>query len=191
MFYWLKQAIYSCLIKGSKKRQFTRHQWLMPIILATQEDCGLKQAGANSSWDPIWKIPNTTRAGGVTQGVGSEFKLQYCKEKKRQFNIFGGPYLPTLVGLSHLISQSYKVGTNFFPFLLWESWTVEMLSNIVLKRIGHRHTNGGSQLNSENMVWTLSYPTCVTTWGIWTIFCIVAKYYKCLKGRLLDLCVKK
>jgi hypothetical protein len=32
-----------------------------------QEDCGLKPAQANNPRDPISKIPNTKRAGGVGQ----------------------------------------------------------------------------------------------------------------------------
>jgi hypothetical protein len=32
--------------------------------------------------DPILKKPNTKkRAGGVAQGIGPEFKPQYCKKK--------------------------------------------------------------------------------------------------------------
>jgi hypothetical protein len=31
---------------------------------------------------PTSKIPNTKRAGGVAQGVGSEFKPQYHKKKR-------------------------------------------------------------------------------------------------------------
>jgi hypothetical protein len=46
----------------------------------------LKPAQANSSGDPSSKIPNTKRAGGVTQGGGSEFKPQYCKKKKDYFS---------------------------------------------------------------------------------------------------------
>jgi hypothetical protein len=55
----------------------------MPVILATesgdsdQEDCGLKPAQANSSWDPILEILNTKRTGGVAEDVGPEFKPQY------------------------------------------------------------------------------------------------------------------
>jgi hypothetical protein len=30
------------------------------------------------------KNPSQKRAGGVVQGVDSEFKLQYCKKKKNQ-----------------------------------------------------------------------------------------------------------
>jgi hypothetical protein len=56
--------------------------WLMPIILVTQEtdqeDCGLKLPWANSLWDPISKKKSQKMAGGVTQGVGPEFKPQYC-----------------------------------------------------------------------------------------------------------------
>jgi hypothetical protein len=50
-----------------------------------QEDFSLKPAPANSSQNPIWKIPNTKRAGGVAQGVGPEFKPWYRrKENKTQ-----------------------------------------------------------------------------------------------------------
>jgi hypothetical protein len=45
-----------------------------------QEDCGSKPARANSSRDPISKIPNTKRAGGVAQGVSLHFKSQYHKK---------------------------------------------------------------------------------------------------------------
>jgi hypothetical protein len=37
--------------------------------------------------NPISKIPNTKRAGGVTQGVGPEFKPWYCKKEKAQESI--------------------------------------------------------------------------------------------------------
>jgi hypothetical protein len=49
-----------------------------------QEDHILKPARANSSQDPISKIPSTKRAGGVAQGKGPKFKPQYCKKKKRK-----------------------------------------------------------------------------------------------------------
>jgi hypothetical protein len=49
-----------------------------------QEDHGLKLAWANSSWDPILKKKkNPKRASGVVQGVGPEFKLQYCQNKTK------------------------------------------------------------------------------------------------------------
>jgi hypothetical protein len=44
-----------------------------------QKDYGSKPSQANSSRDPILKIPMTKRAGGVAPGVGPEFKLQYHK----------------------------------------------------------------------------------------------------------------
>jgi hypothetical protein len=49
------------------------------------EDHSSKPAQANSSQDPIWKkIPSQERAGGVAQGVGPEFKPQYCERKKKK-----------------------------------------------------------------------------------------------------------
>jgi hypothetical protein len=47
-----------------------------------QEDHNSKPAQANSSQDPISKIPNTKKAVGIVQGIGPEFKPQYCKKKK-------------------------------------------------------------------------------------------------------------
>jgi hypothetical protein len=49
-----------------------------------QEDNGFKPAQTNSSQDPISKISNTKRAGGVAQGVGPQFKPQYCKKRKEK-----------------------------------------------------------------------------------------------------------
>jgi hypothetical protein len=51
-----------------------------------QEDCGSKPVRANSSRDPILKIPITKRAGGETQGEGPEFKSQYCKKKREKLS---------------------------------------------------------------------------------------------------------
>jgi hypothetical protein len=56
----------------------------MPVILATQE----AEVGRITVWghpwvkslrDPISKNPQK-RAGGVAQGVGHEFKHQYCQK---------------------------------------------------------------------------------------------------------------
>jgi hypothetical protein len=57
-----------------------------------QEDHCSKPAWANSSGDPILKNhslkkkkaenPSQKRAGEVAQGIGPEFKPQYCKKKK-------------------------------------------------------------------------------------------------------------
>jgi hypothetical protein len=61
----------------------------MPIILATQEaeirkDQGSKPAWANRvvSKTLSQKKKSQKTAGGVAQGVGPEFKPQYCKKKK-------------------------------------------------------------------------------------------------------------
>jgi hypothetical protein len=46
-----------------------------------------KAAQANSLQDPILKTKTKTfmkRAGGVAQGIGLEFKPQYCKKKKKK-----------------------------------------------------------------------------------------------------------
>jgi hypothetical protein len=51
-----------------------------------QEGRGWKPAQAKSSQDPISrKKTSQKRAGGVTQGVGPEFKPQYQK-KQKEFN---------------------------------------------------------------------------------------------------------
>jgi hypothetical protein len=48
-----------------------------------QEDRGTKPARENSLRDPILKNPSEKKkAGGVTQGVGPEFKTQYRKRIK-------------------------------------------------------------------------------------------------------------
>jgi hypothetical protein len=51
-----------------------------------QKDRGSKPTWANSSArDPISKKnPSQKRAGGVTQGGGSEFKLQLLEKKKKR-----------------------------------------------------------------------------------------------------------
>jgi hypothetical protein len=49
-----------------------------------QEDNGLKPAWANSSRDSISKKKTFTKASGVAQGVGPQFKPQYCKRKGRK-----------------------------------------------------------------------------------------------------------
>jgi hypothetical protein len=51
-----------------------------------KEACGSKPAQTNSSQDPILKIFNTKRAGGVAQGVGLgiEFKPLHRKKKKKK-----------------------------------------------------------------------------------------------------------
>jgi hypothetical protein len=48
-----------------------------------QENCGSKPAWANSLWLSQNK-PITKRAGGMAQGAGPEFKLQYHQKKIAQ-----------------------------------------------------------------------------------------------------------
>jgi hypothetical protein len=52
-----------------------------------QEDHSSKPTQTNSLQDPTWK-KNTSqkRTGGVAQGVGPEFKLQYHKKRKNERN---------------------------------------------------------------------------------------------------------
>jgi hypothetical protein len=60
------------------------HQWLMPVILATQE-AEIRRITIHSQPKQIicetlsQKHPSQKRAGGVAQGVGPEFKPQYHK----------------------------------------------------------------------------------------------------------------
>jgi hypothetical protein len=61
----------------------------MPVIIATEKAEIMRivvqsQPQDNSSQEPILKIPNTKRAGGVAQGVGPEFKSEYQKKKKER-----------------------------------------------------------------------------------------------------------
>jgi hypothetical protein len=69
-----------------------------------QKDGSLKQAQANSSWDPILKNPSQKGTDGVAQvpwggAQGPEFKPQY--HKKNLKNDFGGkPYFITPVSLT-------------------------------------------------------------------------------------------
>jgi hypothetical protein len=56
----------------------------MPVILATQEDCGLKPAQQIVHETLSWKHPHKKRADRVAQGVGPEFKLQYQKKEKKK-----------------------------------------------------------------------------------------------------------
>jgi hypothetical protein len=49
-----------------------------------QEDRSSKPGQPNSSQDPISKILNTKRAGGVAHGMGPVFKPWYHKKKKKK-----------------------------------------------------------------------------------------------------------
>jgi hypothetical protein len=60
----------------------------MPVILTTQK-AGIRKIMVQSQprqvvpRDPSLKNPSQKRAGGVSQGVGPEFKTQYLKKKKK------------------------------------------------------------------------------------------------------------
>jgi hypothetical protein len=49
-----------------------------------KENQGSKSAQANSSQDPISKMPITKRAGGIAQGEDPEFKTQYRKKQQQK-----------------------------------------------------------------------------------------------------------
>jgi hypothetical protein len=52
-----------------------------------QEDQDLKPAWANNLRDPILKkTPSWKWVGGVAEGVGPKFKLQYHQKKKKKKN---------------------------------------------------------------------------------------------------------
>jgi hypothetical protein len=58
-------------------------QWLMPIILATQEAEIRRITVRSQPWGKEFARPFTKKWGGrVTQGEGPEFKPQYCKKKE-------------------------------------------------------------------------------------------------------------
>jgi hypothetical protein len=65
--------------------------WLTPVILATQE-AEIRRITVRSQlgqivWETLSrKNPSQKRTGGVAQGVGSEFKPQYCKTKNNNNN---------------------------------------------------------------------------------------------------------
>jgi hypothetical protein len=62
--------------------------WLTPIIIATQEAEIRRivvQSPAQANSETLsWKNSSQKRAGGVTQVVGTEFKPQYHKKKKKE-----------------------------------------------------------------------------------------------------------
>jgi hypothetical protein len=65
--------------------------WLMPIVLATQKAEIRRIEVQSQSRQIVWetlswkkKNPSQKRAGGVAQGIGPEFKLQYHKKKKNK-----------------------------------------------------------------------------------------------------------
>jgi hypothetical protein len=64
----------------------------MPIILATEEAEIRKIAAQSQPGQIVQETPSqkktiTKKAGGVAQGIGLEFKLQYHKKKKDMENV--------------------------------------------------------------------------------------------------------
>jgi hypothetical protein len=66
------------------------HWWLMPIILAIQE-AEIRRIEVQSQLRQtvcpaiLKKNPSQKRSGGVAQGIGPEFKLQYCKKQNKNY----------------------------------------------------------------------------------------------------------
>jgi hypothetical protein len=86
---WIKKMwyIYTIEYYSAIKKPKTRHQWLTPAILAMHKaEIGRivvwSQPQQIVPWYPISTKSQKT-AGGVVQGVGPEFKIQYRKKKKK------------------------------------------------------------------------------------------------------------
>jgi hypothetical protein len=87
------KAVSSTSSTGKKKKKTRILCNCVPVAYARnpsysqgrdQEDHGSKSAWVNHLQDPISKrIHHKNRAGGVAQGVGTDFKPQYCKKQKR------------------------------------------------------------------------------------------------------------
>jgi hypothetical protein len=62
-----------------------------------QEDHVSKSALANRLWPYLEKTHHNERDGGVVQGIGPEFKPQYCKKKKkRQYEVINTTFYSTI-----------------------------------------------------------------------------------------------
>jgi hypothetical protein len=79
-----------------------------------QEDHDSKPAQASSSQDPSSKNSSQKRAGGVAQGLGPEFKSQYCK--KVNFILILGFSLY----LQYLKCHQYVSYCDFFLFIVFD-----------------------------------------------------------------------
>jgi hypothetical protein len=72
-----------------KTHRIAGHQWLTPIILATQEAEIRRITVQNHPGQIVQetlsqKKPSQKRAGGVAQGEGPESKPQYCKKTNKK-----------------------------------------------------------------------------------------------------------
>jgi hypothetical protein len=74
---------------GLKFKKQLGAQWLMPVILATQE-AEIRRTATRSQLRQtvretlMRKNPSQERAGGVAQGVGPEFKLYNHKKNSKE-----------------------------------------------------------------------------------------------------------
>jgi hypothetical protein len=55
-----------------------------PPLEAEVHNQHLKPTGQNSLSDPISKNPSQKKTDGEAQGIGPEFKFQYCKKKEKK-----------------------------------------------------------------------------------------------------------
>jgi hypothetical protein len=84
---------YCCKDRQTKQRNETESSQVPVVAHAynhsysggrDHEDCSSKPAWANSSQDPISKIPIMKRSGEVARSEDPEFKLQYCKKQNNK-----------------------------------------------------------------------------------------------------------
>jgi hypothetical protein len=82
--------VFYFIVLQHAKEELAGRWWLTPVILATQE-AEMRRIGVQSQPRHIVdetlsqkKKNSQKRAGGVAQGVGPEFKSQYCKKKKKE-----------------------------------------------------------------------------------------------------------
>jgi hypothetical protein len=92
-FYTTEEQTYSSLVDAVILRMYHEagRQWLTPVILATQE-AEIRKIAVQSQPRQIVretlsqkkkKKPSQKKAGGVDQGVGPEFNLQYYKHTQK------------------------------------------------------------------------------------------------------------
>jgi hypothetical protein len=113
----------------NQKVKGARCWWLMPVILSYSgdrdlEDCGLKLARANGSWDPISTNPSQThtdththihtqkRADGVAQGEDPEWSLSSAKKRSKEILAFLQCHFWVLLKLQ-IIEEKLTLKVNY------------------------------------------------------------------------------